>query len=265
MDQKAYTRPYHFVAPNFWLTTLRANREAEQNDGEKEIGRIDARVKTILAPAIQDGGSRLDRLVERRLELEVTRGDEEQASNLRAIKEQIERTAGDNPTSPQKWEQLPAASVRKFCSEVEGVLKEWKWEGEGRVEFDEAEYDIKVDGQRRQSHGKGVRAVLYSAFVIGLLRYCRANGRPHIGTVVIDSPLTSYKKGNANSAGDGPVAAGVETAFWESLLHTEAGTQIIIIENKEPPTDVAEAINYEWYAGSNAQSTQRSGFIPPRK
>ena len=42
--------------------------------------------------------------------------------------------------------------------------------------FNEKEYDIIVDGQPRQSHGKGVRAILYSAFIIGLLKYCIKKG-----------------------------------------------------------------------------------------
>jgi hypothetical protein len=80
--------------------------------------------------------------------------------------------------------------------------------------------------------------------------------------VVIDSPLTSYKKGKAGGANDGPVDAGIEAAFWESLRSTKTGTQIIIVENKEPPHAVAQAVHYEWFAGENAQEGERLGFIP---
>jgi hypothetical protein len=214
---------------------------------------------------MQEGSSRLDQLVARRITLEASRSDEIQASSLRDLKERIERTAKSGASSTQKWEPLPSASLRKFCEEVEGVLTEWKWDGKGRVEFDEADYDIKVDGQRRQSHGKGVRAVLHSAFVIALLRYCQTNGRPHPGTVIIDSPLTSYKKGKASPEGDGPINADIEAAFWRSLQQVKPGVQIIIIENKEPPTDVAKSVRYGWFAGKNAQSGERQGFIPVRR
>jgi hypothetical protein len=44
--------------------------------------------------------------------------------------------------------------------EVEAVLKEWNWKGDGRVEFDQKDFDIVVDGQSRLSHGKGIRAIL---------------------------------------------------------------------------------------------------------
>ena len=151
-----------------------------------------------------------------------------------------------------------------FCKEVEKVLKEWKWEGEGRVEFDEKNFDIMVDGQTRQSHGKGFRAVLYSAFVIALVRYCQKKSLPHPGVVVIDSPLTSYKRRGARNVNgsESTVSSGVEAAFWDSLAKISKDVQVIIVENKEPPATVAAAVNYEWFAGNEAGPSDRIGFIP---
>ena len=150
-----------------------------------------------------------------------------------------------------------------LCKEIEAILREWKWDGEGRVEFDEKAYDIKVDGQARQSHGKGVRAVLYSAFVIALVRYCQRESLPHPGFVVIDSPLTSYKKrGTGVSGADTAVSQGVEAAFWKSLTSISSDVQVIIVENKEPPADVAAGVHYEWFAGDEAGPGDRVGFIP---
>ena len=246
------------------LEKLRSTRENERDTSRETIKRIDARVGTILAPAMQHGSTRLDELIARKVSFEAARNDQLQASTLRVLRERIEQAAKADRPASQKWEPLPSASLRKLCEEIESVLKEWKWDGNGRVEFDEAEYDIKVDGQRRQSHGKGVRAILHSAFVVGLLRYCHSIGRPHLGTVVIDSPLTSYKKGRAEDADDKPISAGIEAAFWHSLRSVEAGVQIIIIENKEPPTEVARAVHYEWFGGKNAKPGERRGFIPNR-
>jgi hypothetical protein len=197
--------------------------------------------------------------------LEAFRSEEVQATSLRDLKDRIEGTANGGVRRTKEWEPLPSTSLRKFCDEIEAVLKEWQWDGKGRVEFDESEYDIKVEGQRRQSHGKGVRAILHSAFVIGLLRYCQSNGKPHLGTVVIDSPLTSYKKGKAGESSDVPVSAGIENAFWQSLRSIEPSIQVIVIENKEPPSDVRKTVHYEWFAGKNAQRGERQGFIPARR
>lgn len=244
------------------LTSLRSLREKERDAAQDTIRQTDANIASILAPAIESDSSRLDELVARRIELEGTRSDEAQASILRTLKDKIEKATEGSKLSSKDWAPLPAKSLQEFCAEVEAVLKEWKWEGDGRVEFDESEYDIKVDGKRRQSHGKGVRAVLYSAFVIGLLRYCHTNGLPHPGVVIIDSPLTSYKKGKTSNPGDKPINAGIESAFWHSLRNIEAGVQFIVIENKEPPSDVAKTVHYEWFAGESARPDERRGFIP---
>ena len=86
--------------------------------------------------------------------------------------------------------------------------------------------------------------------------------------VLIDSPLTSYKKGRPgapkNGPKDGPVDAGIEAAFWKSLTTVDPALQIIIVENKEPPQAVADAVNYRWFAGDLAQPGDRRGFIPDR-
>ena len=235
----------------------------ERADNTAALNRINAQLETMLNPAIQDITSRLQKLVAHRIDLEAVRNDHDQVANLRLIKDEIEKVAEDSKGPSRKWEPLPSFELRELCNEIEALLQEWSWTGPGRVEFDQTDYDIVVDGQSRQSHGKGVRAILYSAFVIGLLRYCHRNKRPHPGVVVIDSPLTSYKKGKMRSASDGPIDIGIEAAFWRSLTTMTAGLQIIIIENKEPPADVAAAVHYEWFAGENALPGERMGFIPP--
>ena len=218
---------------------------------------------SIVQPAIANSTTQLRRLNARRLELEITRNDCEQAENLRSLKARIEKTSTDSNLGKRQWEELPSKPLTAFCKEIEIVLKEWKWDGEGRVEFDEKAYDIKVDGQTSQSHGKGVRAVLYSAFVIALVRYCQREGLPHPGFVMIDSPLTSYKKQGTGVRGtDAAVSQGVEAAFWKSLTSISNNVQVVIIENKEPPSDVASAVNYEWFAGDEAGPGDRVGFIP---
>lgn len=244
-------------------TTLRQRREVragESADRSHRIKQIDERLAA-LAPAMQDASEQLERLLERRLRLEAARSDEAMASSLRHMREEAERAAAEGQGTAKKWEDLPGTALRAFCDEVEHVLKEWNWKGPGRVEFDQSRYDIIVDGQARQSRGKGLRAILYSAFVIGLLRYCEARQRPHLGVVVLDSPLTSYKKGSGGSA-EAPVSIDIEAAFWASLTAFKGSGQLIVIENKEPPDQVADAVHYEWFAGEDGPEGQRAGFIP---
>ncbi|RQH07645.1 hypothetical protein [Bradyrhizobium sp. RP6] len=244
------------------LKVRRDRCDAERIESTSSIRRIDSRIANFLAPTMQEASQRLEKLVSRRVQAESIRNDEAQALTLRQAKERIESTSTNSKRPSTKWEPLPSKMLLEFCKEIEAVLRDWNWKGEGRVSFDEANYDIVVDGQARQSHGKGVRAVLYSAFVVGLLRYCGKNKRPHLGALLIDSPLTSYKKGTTDITEDGPIDPGIEAGFWQSLTTFDKNLQLIVIENKEPPKDIGRAIHYEWFAGENAREGERQGFIP---
>jgi hypothetical protein len=80
---------------------------------------------------------------------------------------------------------------------------------------------------------------------------------------MIDSPLTTYKKGQPREAAIDP---GVEAAFWQSLAVLPPEFQIVVLDNKEPPANVASAIKYERFAGPEAKAGERAGFIPhPRQ
>ncbi|UGQ22254.1 hypothetical protein [Brucella anthropi] len=246
------------------LEQRREARDAERANALVAYEVADRRLASILQPAAANSTAQLRRLNARRLELESSRNMSDQVETLRALKAEIEQSNTGKGKGKKQWESLPGASLLAFCKEVEAVLEEWKWEGEGRVEFDEKSFDIKVDGQTRQSHGKGFRAVLYSAFVIALVRYCQKKKLPHPGVVVIDSPLTSYKRRGAKDVkgSDSTVSSGVEAAFWDSLTKIAKDVQVIIVENKEPPLSVAAAVHYEWFAGNEAGPGDRVGFIP---
>ena len=224
---------------------------------------IESGLRSDLAPRLKGDVERLESLSEKRLQLETTRNDFDQYESLILLRQQIEDAAKDGRPKSRDWEPLPAAALLVLCRQVEAVLKEWGWKStDPRVEFDQQTYDIVVDGQARQSHGKGVRALLYSAFVVGLLRYCATNNRPHPGFVVIDSPLTSYKRGRDAKPSDG-VDPGLESGFWSSIPETSKDIQIIVIENKEPPAAVQAGAHYEWFAGPDAIDGDRIGFVPP--
>ncbi|MFI7856728.1 hypothetical protein ACIF8Z_06950 [Pseudomonas promysalinigenes] len=243
------------------LENIRSTRLSEVTSSDKALALTDQKIMEVISPALRESSERLEVLVARRVELERQKADEDQASTLRLIRAKLERMFDDEP-GKISWEELPSTALRALCREIEVVLKEWEWKGEGRVEFDQKEFDIIVDGQSRQSHGKGVRAVLHTAFTIALLRFCKINNLPHPGVIVIDSPLTSYKKGKPGGAKDGPIDAGMELAFWRSLKAIDPGIQVIVVENKEPPAEVANDLTYHWFAGDTGAPTDRKGFIP---
>jgi hypothetical protein len=241
------------------LQGRRANREQERAAAQLRIEEIDSRIEQELGPALSETKNHLDSLIQRRLELENIRSDRDQADGLHSIRSDLEKSGVSSGSGTKDWAALGSSSLRSLCDEIEAVLKEWSWKGEGRVVFDEKAFDIDVDGQPRQSHGKGVRAILYAAFAVGLLRYCRKSKKPHPGFLVIDSPLTTYKKGQVREAEIDP---GIEAAFWKSMAALPRDLQIVVLDNKEPPANVASGIKYERFAGPDAKAGERTGFIP---
>ena len=236
----------------------------EKEATELQIEELQKQLDENISPKMKLTMAMYEQLVGERTERETRRLNAERWISLLKLRNELERDLEAGTEPKQKWNGLSAFSLHEFCKEIEGVLREWTWSVNPRVEFDEKIYDIVVDGQPRKSHGKGVRAILYSAFSIGLMRYCAAKGRPHPGVVVIDSPLTSFKKKSSKkiSGVDGQITAGVEEAFWNSLKSVPKNVQIIVIENKEPPADVTKLVHYEWFAGGEAKEGRRVGLIP---
>lgn len=248
------------------LEGRRGQVEGEKKVFDSELESLQKELNSTLMPRLEDTSQRLEQLVGRHAERETTRVERERWQSLVKLQNDINSSLADTGAPKQNWAGIPPKELREFCEEVESVLIEWSWKGTPRVEFDEKAFDIVVNGKPRQSHGKGVRAILYAAFAIGLLRYAAKNGRPHPGLVVIDSPLTSYKKKKAASVKgeNGQIDAGIEVAFWESLANTCNDVQLIVIENKEPPTEIAAKVHYQWFAGDEAKDGERAGFIPAK-
>jgi hypothetical protein len=246
------------------LNQRRTARLKEQAAATADLKDIDARIDRDLAPALRITKERLDGLFARRLELQSIKSNLEQAEALRAVRSELEKTLENPISAPKDWSQIDSIAVRKFCDEIEAVLKEWSWPEGGRVDFDEKNCDINVDGKPRISHGKGVRAVLHAAFIIALLRFCAARGLPHPGFVVLDSPLTSYKEGRDQPSEQetSKLDPTIENSFWVSLQKVPTSIQIVVLDNKEPPSAVSASIAYTYFAGKKATGGQRKGFIP---
>ncbi|SIT48186.1 conserved hypothetical protein [Paraburkholderia ribeironis] len=227
---------------------------------------LNAELNRTLAPRLEFTTERLEQLMSRHTERETTRVERERWQSLVKRQNDINSALAESGASKKNWSGIPPKELGEFCAEIQAVLVEWAWKGTPHVQFDEKAYDIVVDGKPRQSSGKGVRAILYAAFAIGLLRYCAKNNRPHPGVIVIDSPLTSYKskKSETVKGENGQIDAGIEAAFWKSLANTSKDIQIIVIENKEPPSEIAEEVHYQWFAGENAKADDRAGFIPTK-
>ncbi|EXI90538.1 MAG: hypothetical protein AW11_00732 [Candidatus Accumulibacter regalis] len=158
-----------------------------------------------------------------------------------------EKTADSEP-------RIPTQERRKFCDILESTLRTWQVPDAGTVEFD-SDMNLIVAGVQARSNGKGVRAIIKSAFAISLMRYCITADLPHPGVVVLDSPLTSYKEQDREELGEE-----VQEAFYSDIARDTGRGQVIILENKEPSAAIRRLTQYYYFTRSREHG--RYGFFP---
>jgi hypothetical protein len=176
------------------------------------------------------------------------------------IKE-LEELRGAAEAAPRRTKQAAATSdvssseVEIFSQEIEAVLRAWRFPALQRVTYSEEDEDIIISGQRRSSHGKGVRALTHAAFTLSLMRYCSGKQLPHPRFVVLDSPLVVYREPDPDEKGFAPH---VKEAFYRSLASSFNNEQVIVFENDEPPADLSGTRVIKF----SATAKGRRGFIP---
>lgn len=153
-------------------------------------------------------------------------------------------------------------TVHEFAQVVSQVLTAWNFPGERHVSFDEASYDLRIDGKLRGHNGKGVRAITHAAFKVALLIFCKERGLPHPGFLVLDTPLLTYR----DPIGDDTLtdedrllaSSSLKQHFFAHLSSLSGVGQFIVVENVDPPAGLASSANVVVFHGG---SGGRSGLL----
>jgi hypothetical protein len=213
-----------------------------------------------LAPRAEQLQGELTQLIENRDALAYVEMLQEKLTSLQQdrdiISKAVWRSQAVDDGDPQGL--LVPQSTETFTLAVQEILEEWRYPNLKRVTFNNEKLDLIISGKDRESEGKGFRAIAYSAFVIGLLRYCASESLPHPGVVALDSPLVTYRRRDTQP-GDA-IPEDVSRAFYEALAQTPADRQIIVLENEDPPEDIQAKIHYTHF--SRSAGVGRYGFFP---
>lgn len=232
---------------------LRLKREREEK--RKALDDAGQELSDTLRPRVQEALQKhRERLVDRdkvRRALDLLARVRELESLLAEVEAAPKRERAEGPSTA-----VGADEAEEFSLEVEGLLRSWHFPNLERVTFSEEDQDVVISGQRRASHGKGVRAITHAAFNLALMKYCRDRAKPHPGMVLIDSPLIVYRQPDA---GEDTFTTDVKAAFYRVLAGQYASSQVIVLENDAPPADLVGAINVIEFTGAEQG---RSGFIP---
>lgn len=184
--------------------------------------------------------------------------------------DEIDRLKGEITRLEQETKQKRTALVRNVGSHGDEVgaiarqmLNDWGFISIKSVYVDPAACDLVIDGRRRLSYGAGKRGLFLSAMTIALMQHALKEGHPHLGVVVLDSPLKAYaqKEVADNTDRDIPTAT-VNTSFYGWLSRFEGPGQIIVLENEAVHPATARALNAIEFSDDHAHG--RQGFYPPR-
>ncbi len=180
----------------------------------------------------------------------------ERVQELETMLEEIESPKRNVRNSKVDSTDVGTHQTEQFSREAEAILRAWHFPNLDRVTFSDKDQDLVISGRSRDSHGKGVRAITHAAFNVAILKYCLSKSMPHPGVVIIDSPLVVYREPDINEVG---FSRDVKDAFYRMLATSFGDAQIIILENEDPPNDVALSTNVIKFTGT---IHGRYGFIP---
>ncbi len=180
-----------------------------------------------------------------------------------------ERMSSSKSTKSTKLELGPSGALgHELATVIQDVLRTWHYPGNVTVSFDMEKLDIRLNGKLRTDNGKGVRAILHAAFKVGVLLFCQDKKLPHPGFLVLDTPLLTYREplkvakyGELTAEEVELKASSLKEYFYAHLASLRDKAQFIILENIDPPADIAAATTTVF---TGELDNGRFGLFPPR-
>lgn len=174
---------------------------------------------------------------------------------------EIERLKKAKMRSRIQVDREGGTSGRDVADMALGFLSAWGLTDIQNISLDAEQCDLVLNDRPRLSYGAGRRALYLAALTIALMEHALDKGHPHLGTVVIDSPLKAYADPISQEAEQIPLAT-VTNKFYDWLASWDGKGQVIILENEalQPATSaVLDALEFSGLPGVG-----RPGFYPLR-
>lgn len=149
--------------------------------------------------------------------------------------------------------------LSELVTRVQELLNSWGLEEARQVAFDESLCDLRIMERPRLSYGKGKRAIFLAAYSIALMERAVTAEAAHLGFVVIDSPVLTYRDPKCLSSDEG-ISDTVANRFFEWMATWKGPGQLIVLENEEPKQETLARIPRNVFVGPNVSG--RRGFYP---
>lgn len=212
-------------------------------------------IENVLKPKAEDIEKKLDVVLVNYKKISMFVALEVKLDNLLIRYENIEKTLKNSSRAQNEkkvdfYDNINDLKLKKY---IASILINW---GFSEVhDFNDLSFnkyerqilDIEISGKERKNYGKGYRALIYSAFVLGMMKYCENTNLPHPGFVLLDSPVTTFqdvKAKQGRNIEDEVIPIDKQEAFFKDLSENYYSNQVIILENKEPSDEIKGKINY---------------------
>jgi hypothetical protein len=225
---------------------------------EDELREIAQRVDQIISPELARMRGGYIELMDKRGEVRQAEALYQSLLDLERRREALSTGALEHKAPSVADGDLPTGDADEFALIVESILQQWHFPDAERVFFDAKTRDLVIAGKQRMARGKGLRAITHAAFTIGLLEYCREQGTPHPGFVILDSPLLAYRAPEGEE--DDLRGTDLNERFYEYLAELPDNRQVIIVENSNPPDHITARPLFQMFTRS--PYTGRYGYFP---
>jgi hypothetical protein len=153
---------------------------------ETSLQTIAEQVERLISPRLARLRATYGELADKRGEVREALAIYETLQDMETRRQALEKDTGSSKSATVSDGDLPTRVAEQFALKVEAILKDWHFPEADRVYFDSKARDLVIAGKLRTARGKGLRAITHAAFTVSLLEYCREQGTPHPGFVILD-------------------------------------------------------------------------------
>lgn len=150
---------------------------------------------------------------------------------------------------------------REVANRAKKLLNAWGFSTIENIALDDEACDLRIDDRSRLSYGAGVRGLYLSSLVVAFMEHALEKGHPHLGVVVLDSPLKTYADPESPEEHEVPPATVIDR-FYEWMSTWSGRGQVIVLENEPIKPETAAAL--EPITFTRVHGKGRYGFYPLR-
>jgi hypothetical protein len=174
---------------------------------------------------------------------------------------EIERLKKSKVRSKVQVSRDGGTSGRAVADLSLSLLQAWGFTDIANIALDAEQCDLLINDRQRLSYGAGRRALYLAALTIALMEHALGQGHPHLGVVVIDSPLKAYADPNSEEPKEVPLTT-VTERFYAWLSEWDGLGQVVVLENEKIRSETANILDPVEFTG--IVGIGRAGFYPNR-